>query len=74
MNKIIRENYPVAKLPDDLRNGAEAGDTVTITVAFEKRPDKVRTLEEIFSSRRPPYRTKREIDAEIHRQRDEWDD
>jgi hypothetical protein len=32
------------------------------------------TLEEIIASRRPPYRSKEEIDAEIRRQRDEWDD
>jgi hypothetical protein len=32
------------------------------------------TLEEIIAARRPPYRTKEEIDATIRRQRDEWDD
>jgi hypothetical protein len=48
--------------------------TVTVMVTVEERPDKVMSLEEIFAARRPPYKTKEEIDAEIRRLRDEWDD
>jgi len=47
---------------------------VTVTVTVEERPDKVMSLDEIWALRRPPYRTKAEIDAEIRRQRDEWDE
>jgi hypothetical protein len=32
------------------------------------------TLEEIFALRRPPFRTVEEIDSDLRRQRDEWDD
>jgi hypothetical protein len=74
MNKIVREHYPALKLPKDLRNGFDPASTVTVTVIQEERPKKVMSLEEIFAARRPPYRTKKEIDAAIRRQRDEWDD
>jgi hypothetical protein len=74
MNSIVRSNYPASKLPEDLRDGVDASATVTVTVTVEQRPGKVMSLEEIWAARRPPYRTKEEIDTEIRRQRDEWDD
>ena len=74
MNSIVRSNYPAARLPEELRSGVDPSATVTVTVTVEDRPDKVMSLEEIWASRRPPNRTKEEIDAEIRRQRDEWDD
>jgi hypothetical protein len=74
MNSIVRSNYPASKLPEDLREGINPSVTVTVTVTVEERPDKVMSLEEIFAARRPPYKTKEEIDAEVRRQRDEWDD
>jgi hypothetical protein len=40
----------------------------------EKRPEHVPSLEEIWAMRRPPFRTKKEIDDEVRRQRDEWDE
>ncbi len=76
MNKIVREHYPASKLPEDLREGVDPDSTVTVTVAVEelKRPEHVMTLEEIFALRRPPFRTAEEIDADLRRQRDDWDD
>jgi hypothetical protein len=75
MNRIIREHYPASKLPDDLRAGVDPSSTVTVTIVEEeKRPEKVMTLEEIFALRRPPFRTAEEIDEDLRRQRDEWDD
>lgn len=74
MNRIVRENYPVSKLPEDLRKGLDAP-VVNVTVEeAEQPPREVMTLEEIFALRRPPFRTKEEIDEELRRQRDEWDD
>ncbi|MCI0467452.1 MAG: hypothetical protein L0Y57_10685 [Beijerinckiaceae bacterium] len=32
MNKIVREHYPVSKLPEDLREGLEPGAEVRITM------------------------------------------
>jgi hypothetical protein len=74
MNKVIRENYPASKLPEDLREGIDPSRMVTVTVVDDTPPYQPMTLEEIFAARRPPYRSKEEIDAEIRRQRDEWDD
>jgi hypothetical protein len=75
MNRIVLENYPASKLPDDLRAGVDPSSTVTVTIVEqEKRPEKVMTLEEIFALRSPPFRTAEEIDEDLRRQRDEWDD
>jgi hypothetical protein len=75
MNRIIREHYPASKLPEDLRAGVDPSSTVTVTIVEEeKRPEKVLTLEEIFALRRPPFRTAEEIDEDLRRQRDQWDD
>jgi hypothetical protein len=75
MNRIIREHYPASKLPEDLRSGVDPSSTVTVTIVEEqKRPEKVMTIEEIFALRRPPFRTAEEIDEDLRRQRDEWDD
>jgi hypothetical protein len=75
MNRIIREHYPASKLPEDLRAGVDPSSTVTVTIVEEeKRPERAMTLEEIFALRRPPFRTAEEIDEDLRRQRDEWDD
>jgi hypothetical protein len=75
MNKIIREHYPAANLPEDLRIGVDPSSRVTVTITLEEeRPERALTLDEIWAWRRPPYRTKEEIDADVRRQRDEWDD
>ena len=76
MNKIVRENYPAAKLPEDLREGFDPESTVTVTVTVDelKPPEHVMSLEEIFASRRPPFRSAEEIVASTRQLRDEWDD
>jgi hypothetical protein len=75
MNRIIRENYPASKLPEDLRAGVDPSSTVTVTIVEEeKRPEKVMGLEEIWALRAPSFRTAQEIDDDLRRQRDEWDD
>jgi hypothetical protein len=49
--------------------------TVTVTIVEEeKRPEKVMSLEEIWALRAPPFRTAQEIDDDLRRDRDEWDD
>jgi hypothetical protein len=75
MNRIIREHYPASKLPEDLRAGVDPSATVTVTIVEEeKRPEKVMSLEEIWALRTPPFKTAKEIDDDLRRQRDEWDD
>jgi hypothetical protein len=78
MNRIVKEHYPAAKLPEDLREGLDPARLVTITVAVEEKQSesitrKVLTLEEIFALRRPPFRSGEAIDEDLRRQRDEWD-
>ena len=36
MNKIVRDHYPVANLPEDLREGL--GDVATVRVVVESEP------------------------------------
>jgi hypothetical protein len=74
MNKIVRQHYPAAQLPKDLRPSGNPNVTVTVTIEEETRPKRVMTLDEIFSQKGFRRRTKKEIDAELRRQRDEWDD
>jgi len=75
MNRIIREHYPASQLPEDLRVGVDPLSTVTVTIVEEeKRPDKVMSLEEIWALRVPPFRTAQEIDDDLRRDRDAWDD
>jgi hypothetical protein len=74
MNKIVREHYPASKLPEDLRPSGDPDARVTVIVETEEKPERVMTLDEIFSQRGFVRRTKEEIDADIRRQRDEWDD
>jgi hypothetical protein len=73
MKSTHYRNYPVSKLPEDLREGFDPSARVAISIVDDTPPDKVMTLEEIFASRRPPYRTAEEIDADIRKDRDEWD-
>ena len=75
MNKIVKEHYPASKLPEDLREGVDPAATVTVTIVEELHPpERNVSLDEIFSARRPPFRSADEIDADLRRQRDEWDD
>jgi len=75
MNKIVREHYPAAQLPEDLRPSNDPNAQVTVIIEEEEqRPKHVLSIEEIWALRQPPFRIKEEIDAEIRRQRDEWDD
>jgi hypothetical protein len=75
MNRIVREHYPASKLPDDLRGNVDLSSTVTVTIVEEEKPqEKVLSLEEIWALRAPPFRTAQEIDDDLRRDRDRWDD
>lgn len=74
MNRIVREHYPVSKLPEDLREGIDPAADVVVTVEEIERPEKIMTIEEIFAAREPPFLSKEEIDRMLREQRDEWDD
>jgi hypothetical protein len=74
MNKIFREHYPASQLPKDLRPSADPDARVTVMIEEESKPEKIMTLDEIFSQKGFRRRTKKEIDSEIRRERDQWDD
>jgi hypothetical protein len=74
MNKIIRENYPASKLPEDLRPSDNPNASVTVIIEESGRPEKVMTLEEIFSLTGFRRRSAAEIDADLRQSRAEWDD
>ncbi|HEX2257208.1 MAG TPA: hypothetical protein VHG92_11025 [Afifellaceae bacterium] len=38
MNRIVREHYPASKLPEELREGINIRERVTITVVQEEHP------------------------------------
>ncbi|HYW64463.1 MAG TPA: hypothetical protein VE865_14810 [Bradyrhizobium sp.] len=71
MNRIVLHHFPTSKLPDEMRGKVNPLSTVTVTVE-EETPEKERpTIADIFARRRPPFRSKEEIDAEWRLQRDE---
>jgi hypothetical protein len=74
MNRIVKEHYPASRLPEDLRAGVDPAATVTVTIVEEQMPATAMSLDEIWALRAPPFRTAEEIDNELRRQRDEWDD
>lgn len=88
MNKIVRDHYPVANLPEDLREGLMAEGTVRIVIEetagipdrFEYKHRKPMTAAEAVESIRK-YKaeghksvTAEEAVARIRALRDEWDD
>lgn len=76
MNRIVREHYPAALLPEDLRAGLQLDAHVTVSVEVEEDiPDgePEMTLEEIFAlADKSPRRTADQIDADLNALRDEW--
>jgi hypothetical protein len=61
MNKIVREHYPVERLPEDLRAGIMPGGHVTVTVVAEPQARADRLLEAMGAADRP-RRSKADID------------
>ncbi|MDI4656413.1 hypothetical protein [Xanthobacter autotrophicus] len=89
MNRIVREHYPVEKLPEDLREGLPEGATVTVTVEeVATKPSleelkalvkdilenpKPMTIEEARALVGPRNVTAEEAVQRIRALRDEWD-
>ena len=78
MNKIVRQHYPVGKLPPELREGIDPSLKVTITIEAEAEAGDVveppLTLEQIFAHRLGPFRSRADIDLELSRQREDWNE
>ncbi len=75
MNRIVRENYPVAELPEDLRAEFPLDATVRLIIEPpEPPPERVLSLDELWAMARPTYQTSEEVVEAVRRMRDEWDD
>ena len=78
MNRIIREHYPVANLPDDLREGIDPGGHVTVTVVEEEQRPSREKLVELLEQARARARAAGDVSTEeavrrVRDLRDEWD-
>ncbi len=75
MNKIVKEAYPAISLPEDLREGLDPSDEVRVTIEVITKASKPKmSLDDIFALREGPFRSVKEIDEELRRERDAWDD
>ena len=74
MNRIVRVNYPVAELPEDLREGLAVHGVARVTVEVETDTTRRRpSLEDLMKLRRPPWITRKEIQAQIDELREDRD-
>lgn len=79
MNKIVKEHYPAAKLPVELREGIDTSALVTVIVqeedALRTPPTREELLELLDRARRDAKGvTLEEAVARVRTLRDEWDD
>ncbi len=78
MNKIVRQHYPVDKLPLDLRESAGSVKTVTVTIEVEEEVPISRSASNVLAEMmrvRDQLPELPEVDAaaRIRKLRDEWD-
>ncbi len=73
MNRIVKDHYPAAKLPEDLREGIDPAAEVVVTVE-EVEPKHAIDIDALFARRCPPFRSSEEIVQSIREGRDEPDE
>jgi hypothetical protein len=76
MNRIVKEHYPAAKLPDDLREGIDPHDTVTVTVVPEAATGGLapaRPKRGLFGAAKERGTSVEEAVSRTRSLRDEWD-
>lgn len=75
MNRIVRENYAVADLPEDLRS--DLADVQRVRVVLEPLSEpstKTRpSLDELFARARPGYASFQDVVDHIEALRADWD-
>ena len=71
MNRIVREHYPVKRLPAELRIGLASDAYATVLVEVEGQAKPARSLADIDALRRPTYRNLEDIVSEVRAFRDE---
>jgi hypothetical protein len=74
MNRIVRQHYPAAKLPDDLRDeiGAEKRVTITIEVEGAESGSRHDWFSKYEHLRRNTFHSLEEVNAHVRSLRDEW--
>jgi hypothetical protein len=72
MNKIVRQHYPVSRLPEDLRGGlaADAFVTVVISTGGAAQP----SFRSLFEALEPSRVSSDEAVARVRALRDEWEE
>jgi hypothetical protein len=71
VNRIVKEHYPAARLPDDLREGIDPGGTVTVTVVTEK-PSAGRSKRDLYGVAKSRATSVRDAVLRVRQLRDEW--
>ena len=82
MNRIVRKDYPVSQLPEDLRDELSGQQRVTLTIYWSAdqpsmemarmRPERVKSLEELFAMAEPTFKSLDEVTAHVRSFRDDW--
>lgn len=79
MNKIVVRDYPVSRLPEELRQGLEADSPVEVTLVQGTQlrgptvEELVAQLETLRNNPKWPTTTAEEAARRIRELRDEWD-
>ncbi|AOO80749.1 hypothetical protein [Bosea vaviloviae] len=85
MNKIVREHYPIEKLPEDLRAELTGQGTVTVTIETEMTPPQnvaaaraswnalLERISQLHATGAVKPVTSEEAVARVRALRDEWD-
>lgn len=74
MNRIVRQNYPVEKLPEDLRDVGEKGDGLRVIVEAVPAPVSEARLRELLALARTVEPIGDDPVERIRQLRDEWED
>jgi hypothetical protein len=74
MNKIVREHYPVDRLPEDLKVGLDPTQEVRIVIEQDQPVRPVPTLTELLELRSQFKPATDDPVERIRKLRDEWDD
>ena len=77
MNRIVRENYPVADLPEDLREGLAVDGIARVVVELALQPVRAPKggfdLQALYAMSKPAFGDRDEVVLHINMLRGEWD-
>jgi hypothetical protein len=76
MNKIVREHYPVDKLPEDLREGLGPARTVRLVIEADNSPRmgaRSAAVAALLAHRKVLQQTPGDSVSRVSELRDEWD-